>query len=446
MKSTPEQSAWLQKEKDKIEPKKGRRVKRKYIHFDKRINIIEPFHLGLVFDSNKVAKHSFYPFIRNIQRKKHYKKQPPGSPHKTRIVLKERPIDYGAHTDALILSWYSFQLATKYELLIHQLGLENNVIAYRSVGDGMSTYDHVKVVTDFITTNPDYVVVALDVKEFFQKVDHKKLRQVWESILDVPRLPPDYYNIYKYVTDYRYVESRHLRKHLGFSRADERKMSRVCDASVFRNKIVSGGLLKRNPLKTKGIPQGSSISCVLSNAYMLPFDTAVKKVVSNLSGLYLRYSDDILILVPKNNVESVTKFAEDFLENELDLQINAQKTELTSFVQVNGFLMAQDVQTGEPSHLSYLGITFDGRRFYLRHKAIARHQKRMLAGLKRSRVIASVKKQSLPKHFPKYLRPGGPNTWTYADRVSQALNSAEIKLQTSDKRMSKKIKALVTKR
>jgi hypothetical protein len=80
--------------------------------------------------------------------------------------------------------------------------------------------------------------------------------------------------------------------------------------------------------------------------------------------------------------------------------------------------MAQDVQSGEPSHLSYLGITFDGRRFYLRHKAIARHQKRMLAGVKRSRVIASVKKQSLPKHFPKYLRPGGPNTWTYADRVS----------------------------
>lgn len=445
MKLTPEQSAWLQKEKDKIEPKKGRRAKRKYIHFDKLINIIEPFHLDLVFDSNKVAKHSFYPFIRNTQRKKHYKKQPPGSPYKTRIVLKERPIDYGAHTDALILSWYSFQLATKYELLLHQLGLENNVIAYRSVGDGMSTYDHVKVVTDFIVQNPNYVAVALDVKEFFQKVDHNKLKLVWESILGVSRLPNDYYNIYKYVTDYRYVESRHLRKHLGFSRLDERKMSRVCEVSTFRNKIVSGGLLKRNPLQTKGIPQGSSISCVLSNAYMLPFDTVIKKMVSNLNGLYLRYSDDILILVPKDSVDSVTKTAEDFLEKELDLKINTQKTELTSFVEVNGFLMAQDAQTGEPSHLSYLGITFDGRRFYLRHKAIARHQKRMLAGVKRSRVIASVKKQSLPKHFPKYLRPGGPNTWTYADRVSRAINSPEIKLQTSDKRMGVKIKFITAK-
>ncbi len=445
MKITPEQSAWLQKEKDKIEPKKGRKAKRKYIHFDKRINIIEPYHLDLVFNGDKVAKHSFYPFIRNTQRKKHYKKQPLGSPYKTRIELKERPIDYGAHTDALILSWYSFQLATKYELLIHQLGLENNVIAYRSVGDGMSTYDHMKVVTDFIKQKPDYVAVALDVKEFFQKVDHAKLKLVWESILGVTKLSDDYYNIYKYVTDYRYVESRHLRKHLGFSKMDERKMSRVCDSTAFRNKIVSKGLLKRNPLKTKGIPQGSSISCVLSNAYMLPFDTALKKMVSDLEGLYLRYSDDILILVPKDSVNVVTKIAEDFLEKQLDLKINTQKTELTSFPEVNGFLQAHDAQTGELSHLSYLGITYDGRRFYLRHKAIARHQKRVLAGVTRSRTTAKIMKQSLPKHFPKYLRPGGPNTWTYADRVSKALNSIEIKSQTSDKKTSSKIKSLASK-
>ncbi len=438
---TEAQALWLNKEKEKIEPKKGRRAKRRYLHFDNRINEIRSSLLSTVFDSKKVATHSFYPFIRNVQRKKHYKKQPPGSPYKTRIEMKERPIDYSAHKDALILSWYSFQITTKYELILHQLGLENNVIAYRSVGDGMSTYDHVKVVADFVTTNPDYVAVALDVEKFFQKVDHQKLKEGWQSMLGVSKLPADHYNIFKYVTSYRYVELRHLRKHIGFKKYEERKMSRICDGKTFREKVAKKGLLKRNPLESQGIPQGSSISCTLSNVSMLPFDVAIKEKTDECKGLYLRYSDDILMMVPKDKVDDICTYAEKFLREKLHLEINTKKTELTSFEEVNGFLSAQDVETGNPSHLSYLGITFDGNRFYLRHKAVARHQKRMIAGVKNSKMIAAAKKQSIPKHFPKYLRPGGPNTWTYADRVADTLNSQEIRKQTQDKRLSKKIKS-----
>lgn len=442
---TEAQALWLNKEKEKIEPKKGRRAKRRYLHFDNRINEIHSSLLNTVFDSKKVAAHTFYPFIRNVQRKKHYKKQPPGSPYKTRIEPKERPIDYSAHKDALILSWYSFQLTTKYELVLHQLGLENTVIAYRSVGDGMSTYDHMKTVANFVKQNPNYVSVALDVEKFFQKVDHEKLKEGWQSMLGVSKLPADHYNIFKYVTKFRYVELRHLRKHLDFKRYDERKMARICDGKTFRRKVAEKGLLKRNPLLAQGIPQGSSISCTLSNVSMLPFDLAVKKKIDECNGLYLRYSDDILMVVPKDKVEDISSYAEEFLREKLNLKINTKKTELTSFEEVNGFLSAQDVETSNSSHLSYLGITFDGSRFYLRHKAIARHQKRMRAGVKNSQTIAKTKEQSVPKHFPKYLRPGGPNTWTYADRVADTLDSPEIRMQTQDKRLNKKIKSMTTK-
>jgi len=364
MKSLTEtQALWLKKEKDKIEPMKGRRAKRQYLHFDNRITEIRSSILNTVFDSKKVSEHTFYPFIRNVQRKKHYKKQPPGSPHKTRIELKERPIDYSSHKDALILSWYSFQLTTKYELVLHQLGLENTVIAYRSVGDGMSTYDHVKVVADFVIENPDYVAVALDVEKFFQKVDHQKLKEGWQSMLGVSKLPADHYNIFKYVTNYRYVELRHLRKHLDFKRYDERKMARICDGKTFRRKVAEKGLLKRNPLATQGIPQGSSISCTLSNVSMLPFDVAIKEQIDECKGLYLRYSDDILMMIPKNKVDEICLYAEKFLHEKLNLKINTQKTELTSFEEIEGFLSAQDAETGKPSHLSYLGITFDGSKF-----------------------------------------------------------------------------------
>lgn len=324
---TEAQTLWLSKEKEKIEPKKGRRAKRRYLHFDNRINEISPSMLNVVFDSKKVATHSFFPFIRNIQRKKHYKKQPPGSSSKTRIQMKERPIDYSAHKDALILSWYSFQLTTKYELVLHQLGLENNVIAYRSVGNGMSTYDHVKVVADFVTKNPDYVAVALDVEKFFQKVDHQRLKEGWQSMLSVSKLPADHYNIFKYVTKFRYVELRHLRKHLGFKRYDERIMARICDGKTFRQKVAEKGLLRRNPLPEQGIPQGSSISCTLSNVSMLPFDVVIKKKIDECKGLYLRYSDDILMLVPKDKVDNICTYAEEFLREKLNLEINTKKTE-----------------------------------------------------------------------------------------------------------------------
>ena len=120
--------------------------------------------------------------------------------------------------------------------MLNQLGLQNTVIAYRSVGDGMSTYDHVKVVADFVMEHPDYVAVALDVEKFFQKVDHHKLKEGWQSMLGVDKLPNDHYNIFKYVTDYRYVELRHIRKHLGFKRRDERKISRICEGKTFGNR------------------------------------------------------------------------------------------------------------------------------------------------------------------------------------------------------------------
>ena len=175
---------------------------------------------------------------------------------------------------------------------------------------------------------------------------------------------------------------------------------------------------------------------------MLPFDVAIKKKIDGCKGLYLRYSDDILMVIPKDKIDDMCTFAQEFLRKKLNLEINTKKTELTSFEEVDGFLSAQDVETGTPSHLSYLGITFDGSRFYLRHKAIARHQKRMRAGIKNSQMIAAVREQSIPKHFPKYLRPGGPNTWTYADRVASTLNSPEIRRQTQDKRLNKKIKSL----
>lgn len=436
-----QQAGWLEKERGKIEPAKKRKTKRRYLHFDTRIKKIAPDLTAKVFDPTYVASHNFHPFIRDVQKKKRYKRQPPGSPHRTRIEVKERPIDYSAHKDALILSWYAFQLSLKYESILIQSRLSENVIAYRPIGK--STYDHVKQVIDFVKSHPGHVAIALDVEKFFQKIDHAHLKDAWCSVLEQNRLPKDHYNIYRYVTDYRFAELWLLQKHLGFTRKDHRGMARICEPNDFRSKVVQAGLLKRNPLKTAGIPQGSSISCVLSNIYMLLFDRQVAERIESLGGLYLRYSDDILCIVPKANVQEICDFASRVLRGDLKLDINPEKTELTSFDDMHGFLQAQDLDTGNNTHLSYLGIAFDGRRSHLRHKTVARHQRRMRAGIKRN-VKQAYQRGTLPrKRYPEYMRTGGPNTWTYADRVADALDSDAIRKQTSDKRMARQIKSKV---
>jgi Reverse transcriptase (RNA-dependent DNA polymerase). len=52
----------------------------------------------------------------------------------------------------------------------------------------------------------------------------------------------------------------------------------------------------------KGIPQGTSISAVLANVYMIDFDKKVCALLKNLGGMYRRYSDDFIIVIPKEKV------------------------------------------------------------------------------------------------------------------------------------------------
>ena len=65
----------------------------------------------------------------------------------------------------------------------------------------------------------------------------------------------------------------------------------------FRDKVRKNALIISNKANF-GIPQGSPISALLSNIYMLNFDIEMKDYVATLGGEYFRYCDDMLFIVP----------------------------------------------------------------------------------------------------------------------------------------------------
>ncbi|QHT59337.1 hypothetical protein GXP70_04700 [Paenibacillus lycopersici] len=55
---------------------------------------------------------------------------------------------------------------------------------------------------------------------------------------------------------------------------------------------------------SKGIPQGTAISEVLANVYAIEFDEVINTYVTGLGGIYRRYSDDIIVVIPIKAGES----------------------------------------------------------------------------------------------------------------------------------------------
>lgn len=68
----------------------------------------------------------------------------------------------------------------------------------------------------------------------------------------------------------------------------------------------------------KGIPQGASISAVLANVYMVDLDQAINDYVLRKNGLYLRYCDDFIIILPLHHHEN-----HEVLSSVIDLELSA---------------------------------------------------------------------------------------------------------------------------
>ena len=341
-------------------------AKRPYIHFD--LPLSAEVASNYVCDPEKVARHAFYPLLRYEILTPRIKKSTLGSGRPFEKEPKKRSIAYPAHKDGYIFSYYKSILESRYEEWLANEGLDETVTAFRSF-DHQNNVTLAKKAFDFIRSNPNCRIVVTDVTSFFDHINHELLKSKWTRFLGVSELPNDHYAVFKAITRYSYVE-KHKAYNLFRVRLSGRldrlnSPKRLCTPRQFREKVVARGLVKRGAAKGAGIPQGTSLSPLLSNIYMADLDLAMYKWVSSFGGKYWRYCDDILVVLPGQNGPDISK--------RLDLELNS--LELTrSDDKTNTYLSGE---LGSQRQLQYLGLVFNGRHTVIRSSSIHRYRRKI---------------------------------------------------------------------
>ena len=291
-----------------------------YPHFDKPIrpNDIE----ALVRDADAVSRNSFYPFMRFEEKWQPFRDKQGGKPDK-----KIRQLRFASRRDAYIYSYYRHLLRDPYEAALAARGLGDNVIAYRKLatadGKGKSNIDFALDAFNVIRDYGDAAVVTLDISKFFESIDHEFLRQKWCALLGVTELPNDHRAVFRAITRYAIVDRDAAYERLGYLTWQAKGLSRIpvyttgfkdmprqlCSNADFREKICGKGGGFASLIETNkddfGIPQGSPISDMLANLYLIDFDSALKAYVDGIGGVFFRYSDDIIIVIPGGEAEAV---------------------------------------------------------------------------------------------------------------------------------------------
>lgn len=138
-----------------------------------------------------------------------------------------------------------------------------------------------------------------------------------------------------------------------------------------------------------GIPQGSAISAILANIYMLDFDKRINNFVQLYNGKYMRYSDDFIIILPySDKFEAQYKEIKRIQESIPDLILEDKKTRIYRCSAqgeekvkcctpefAHGGKLEKDV-------IEYLGFAFDGESVKIRDKTISKYYYRAYRKIK----------------------------------------------------------------
>ena len=369
----------------------GDRDLKRYPHFDGWISATEA--VALATDAGRVATHSFYPFIFYVQGWSRFAKKAQSG------ARKDRKLRYAARSDAYILAYYRHILSARYEAALVTHNLQNSVLAYRKIteisgGGGKCNIHFARDAFLKISELGTCCVVALDISSFFENLDHRKLYQLWSRMLGVPKLPKDHLKVFQAVTRYAVVNKQLVYErlgHFGIKRKSKLGTSipgyltsyskmpkQLCTGKIFREKIAGGdgrkSLIQLN-FKPYGIPQGSPISDLLANLYLLDFDCTVSKWTHAVNGAYYRYSDDIMIIIPgdaANGTAFVSRVQALIKSHGAKLRIKDEKSSIFEFLKTSSNQTCK-LAVGKQGRngLEYLGFRFNGKHAYIRDSTLS---------------------------------------------------------------------------
>lgn len=421
-----------------------------YTHFDRKMKLDDAF--SYVTNSENIKKHKFFPFISYTKKIVKFSKD-------KGQYTKERVLCYAAHMDSLIYKYYGILLNDKLSEFLDKNSLNYCAIAYRSNLKGESNIHFSKRAFDFIKKQEKAYVFIGDFKDFFPSLDHMYLKKRLCNLLGVEQLSEDYYAVFKNVTRFSMIELEELLaiNNLPNNLAGKHKFNKLKTALPDNETLNS---LKKKCIHVNrnlenGIPQGSPISGVLANIYMMEFDLAMKHLIEEKNnGLYMRYSDDIIIVLP-NIEEGVFKKIYDSIINEInaipnlileDKKKNIFYYEHQKVLNINnGYLEKTDKNS---NIINYLVFSFDGVNVTIRQKTQAKYYCRAygkIKTIKRNSFMTKnnnkVSKKELYRNYSERHGNAGNSNGNYIDYVKRAesVYEGEKKIANIRKRHMSKI-------
>lgn len=313
-----------------------------YLHFDEPVKI--EYVKDKIQNKDWVVK---YPFLPSIHFKMTFKRYVTISKDKSLPIhqqkvkkIKEREIYYAAHKDRFIYKYYGDCLNNAYNKYAIDNGIDDVALAYRNNKPGKNNVDFAFEVFDFILNQKQAIIISLDFTKYFDYINHKILKQNIKTVLGVNDLSKDWYKVFKNLTQFTYVHKTDidafLEKKYGEKKLkrllQQRKLKKIMLPSEFR--VFKKKHLYKNK-KPYGIPQGSGMSAVCSNVHLIHFDQEIKGWALNHKAIYRRYCDDLILVIPVDNVsqELLANIKDDVIQRilsyqPLGLEIQEEKTEI----------------------------------------------------------------------------------------------------------------------
>jgi RNA-directed DNA polymerase len=365
---------------------------RKYSHIDNSINLDDKISfqkICVILDN--IQGHQFIPFLKRFDIKVRYKKDKDGV---ARRKPKIRPLVYASHVDSHIYSYHNFILEKEYEVFLKENNLSENVIAYRKLktlenDKGKSNINFAYEVFDEIKKSGDCVVITLDIEQFFDNLSHKILLEKIRTVKGLDTVDKDFYKVFKSLTAYKYILQKEFK---------DKKIKQKIKNSRKPLYLILKQYVKENR-SGKGIPQGSTISGLFANIYLVDFDKEIR--ITYLTVFYRRYSDDLAFICKPGEETDLLNFINKTI-NKNRLQINLAKSFVSHFQKdKNGRVSCVKVTNGNDVlqrriYVDYLGFEFDGEKILLRKNTANKLRRKQIEKVKRqqSNQVHTVRKTS----------------------------------------------------